>query len=419
MARTIRDASLQTRESRSRLKARGKPYYRAIEEGLHLGYRKPQGRRGSPVAGKWVVRRYIGGQAYSVDTIAPADDFSEANGDTILSFAQAQQKTRERIKAGPLTVHDAVESYLAFLELNRKTAVDARYRAEAFIYPGLGDEKVEALSTEQIRHWHAGLAKAAPRLRTKEGDEQKYREVTEDDEARRRRRSTSNRTLTVLKAALNRAWREGKAASDTAWRRVEPFEDVDAARVRYLSVAEAKRLTNAAESEFRPLVQAALQTGARYGELIRLQVQDFNPDAGTLAIRQSKSGKPRHIVLTEEGQALFKQLARGRLGHDPMLRRSNGEPFGKSHQSRPMVEACKRGKITPRVSFHILRHTWASLAVMNDVPLLVVAKNLGHSDTRMVEKHYGHLADSYIVDAIREGAPRFGFKPDRKVAAIG
>ena len=62
------------------------------------------------------------------------------------------------------------------------------------------------------------------------------------------------------------------------------------------------------------------------------------------------------------------------------------------------------------VGFHGLRHTWASHAVMNGVPLLVVAKNLGHSDTRMIEKHYGHLAPSYIADAIRAGAPKFGFQ---------
>ena len=43
---------------------------------------------------------------------------------------------------------------------------------------------------------------------------------------------------------------------------------------------------------------------------------------------------------------------------------------------------------------------------MNGVPLMVVAKNLGHADTRMVEKHYGHLAPSFIIDAIHAGAPR-------------
>ena len=48
---------------------------------------------------------------------------------------------------------------------------------------------------------------------------------------------------------------------------------------------------------------------------------------------------------------------------------------------------------------------------MNGVPLMVVAKNLGHVDTKMVERHYGHLAPSFVADAIRAGAPRFGFEP--------
>ena len=59
-------------------------------------------------------------------------------------------------------------------------------------------------------------------------------------------------------------------------------------------------------------------------------------------------------------------------------------------------------------NFHGLRHTWASHAVMNGVPLLVVAKNLGHRDTTMVERHYGHMAEDYVVKAIRADAPRFG-----------
>ena len=83
-----------------------------------------------------------------------------------------------------------------------------------------------------------------------------------------------------------------------------------------------------------------------------------------------------------------------------------------------MIEACDRAKIKPRMSFHGLRHAWASLALMNDVPLMVVARNLGHADTRMVEKHYGHLAPSYVAEAIRKGAPQFGFKIDNKVEAL-
>jgi integrase len=84
-----------------------------------------------------------------------------------------------------------------------------------------------------------------------------------------------------------------------------------------------------------------------------------------------------------------------------------------------MDEANERAKISPPINFHGLRHTWASHAVMNGMPLMVVAKNLGHSDTRTVEKHYGHLAPSYISDAVRAHAPRFGATADRKIKKLG
>jgi integrase len=83
-----------------------------------------------------------------------------------------------------------------------------------------------------------------------------------------------------------------------------------------------------------------------------------------------------------------------------------------------MLSAHARAKIKP-VGFNQLRHTWASHAVMNGTPLMIVAQNLGHTDTRMVEAHYGHMAKSYVKDALHKGAPRFGFKADNKVAAIG
>ena len=178
------------------------------------------------------------------------------------------------------------------------------------------------------------------------------------------------------------------------------------------------RLINPCEPDFRALVRAGLETGCRYGELTRLEVCDFNPDASTRAIRQSKTGKPRHVVLTEEGAAFFRRHCAGRSGHELMFRHGNGGAWQKSEQARPMAEACTRAKIEPAISFHILRHTWASHAVMNGVPVMVVAKNLGHADTRMVEKHYGHLAPSFIADAIRAGAPRYRVKDDKRVVPL-
>jgi integrase len=68
---------------------------------------------------------------------------------------------------------------------------------------------------------------------------------------------------------------------------VKPFKGVSSARVRFLSVDQCRRLLNACEpAEFRALVEAALQTGCRFGELCRLRCADFDADAGALAIRQ-------------------------------------------------------------------------------------------------------------------------------------
>jgi integrase len=120
-------------------------------------------------------------------------------------------------------------------------------------------------------------------------------------------------------------------------------------------------------------------------------------------------------VLTDEGIAFFTEHCAGRAG-ELMFSHHAKSPWKKAEQARPMREANLRAKLKPPITFHGLRHTWASLAVMNAVPLMVVAKNLGHKDTRMVEKHYGHLAPSFIADAIRAGAPKFGFEPGNIIA---
>lgn len=282
------------------------------------------------------------------------------------------------------------------------------------ILPDLGDLVVAELTAERLRRWLAAMADSPAQTRSKDGKPQ-YKVEPVTDEDKRRRKSTANRVLTMLKAALNHAFDEGHVSNRDAWgRKLKPFKDVEVARVRYLTIAEAKRLINACDVAFRPPVRAALETGCRYGELTRLEVCDFNPDAGTVTIRKSKKGKPRHVVLTQDGADFFHQHCAGRAGSEVMFSHANGSPWKKSEQSRPMREACDYARITPAVGFHILRHTWASLAVMAGMPLMVVARNLGHVDTSMVERHYGHMAPSFITEAIRANAPRYGVKASKQ-----
>jgi integrase len=421
MARTLKDAILDTRTARTRLTPRGKPYYRVIEEGLHLGYRKPRGRKGKPaVSGKWLLRRYVGEQAYALETIGTADDFADADGVAFLNFKQAQDKARERFKqgahdeagvTGPYTVAAALTDYFEYLRHEKKNTYDAQKRADAFIIPALGKIDCSQIRAKTLRSWHSALADKPPRVRTKTGSKEHQHRADfdpDDDEAKRKRQASANRVLTILKAALNHGFTEKRIASDAEWRRVKSFKHTDPAHIRFLTLAESKRLINAAGEEFRPLVQAALLSGCRYGELCRLQAQDFTEDAGTLSIRKSKSGKPRTIYLTPEGVGLFQTLKFGRAGRDLLLRHKDGRAWGKSEQDRPMKEACERAKIVPPVGFHILRHSYGSLLAKAGVPMKVIAESMGHKNSIMTERHYAGIAGGHVADTIRKHLPKFG-----------
>ena len=136
------------------------------------------------------------------------------------------------------------------------------------------------------------------------------------DDERRARKDSANRVLTVLKAALNHALDRRRVASGDAWQSVKPYRGTTSARIRFLSPEDQVRLVNVCAPAFQCLVRGALLTGARYGELARVRVEDFNATAGTVFIAESKSGKPRHVVLTDEGTALFMELTAGRPAGD-------------------------------------------------------------------------------------------------------
>ncbi|MEL6281007.1 MAG: tyrosine-type recombinase/integrase, partial [Pseudomonadota bacterium] len=383
---------IDSRTARTRLAPRSEPYWRAIAPGESLGYRR--GKAG----GAWVAKRVADGARRQV-ALGPADDGREADGVGAFSYAQALKRAQEwfgaeaRREAGvetggrPCDVDAAVDDYLDWFRANRKSLAETEAAIDRHIRPALGRVRLEKLTRRKIERWLNALAETPRRNRAGRASA-----VEMDEEAQRRRKSTANRVLTILKAALNRAFSEGRVNSDLAWRSVKPFRGVDAARARWLTDEEARRLVNACEPSFRPLVVAALLSGARYGELARLRVSDFIRAAGALEIREAKSGQPRVVYLTDEGMAHFEALCAGRRPEALVFTRTpDGGAWGKSHQQRPLLEACRGAMIEPAVGFHVLRHTYASRAVMRGAPLPVVAAQLGHSDTRMVEKHYAHL----------------------------
>jgi hypothetical protein len=75
---------------------------------------------------------------------------------------------------------------------------------------------------------------------------------------------------------------------------------------------------------------------------------------------------------------------------------------------RGMQVASEVGKLAPSTTFHCLRHTHTPHLVQGGAPLLFVAAALGHRDARMVEKRYGHFAQSHVASVIRAELPTFG-----------
>jgi len=93
-------------------------------------------------------------------------------------------------------------------------------------------------------------------------------------------------------------------------------------------------------------------------------------------------------------------------------------PWRKSDQFRLMREACAAASIVPAVSFHELRHTYGSRLAMRGVPLGVIAAQLGHADTRMTERHYAHLAPSYVAETVRQAFGTLGILADTTVTTL-
>jgi integrase len=393
---------LRSRNARAKLPERSRPYFAHIEDGLSLGYRR--GKRGS-----WIARAYDTEHGYRYSPLDKSNDSVESVG---MSFDQAEKAATAWYKqlaavdagdvaSGPYTVTQLMDDYLKDRQSKkRKDLSHTRYTINSHILPKLGHYDVSKLTRRKVETWRDDLITVD----------------SSDPEKLRKKQATANRIFTILKAALNFGYkhRDNRIATRAAWEKISPFRQVDAPKVRYMSVAECKRLIDACPSDFRRLVRAALYTGCRYSEITHLRVNAFNATSNTLHIAESKSGKSRNIALTDEGTLFFSSVADGKADDDLLFThesgRHKGEAWNHSQQTYWMNDVCKEAKITPAVSFHILRHTYASHLAMNKTPMAVIAAQLGHSDTRMTERHYAHLGQSYVADVVRANLPSFGFE---------
>jgi integrase len=427
MPRLVRAAKLDSAKARETLSActpESGPYWRRLEPGLALGYYKPPG--GAP--GSWWARRRVDGR-YRKERFALADDGSPANGVDVLDYSQAQRlllsEDRAAAESGmprAFTVGDALDYWWTDYESRTRSPVAVSEQAHKVraVRDALGATRVAELTGDAIKAWLAGIVRKGRTVRAVGSNRKELAapEKVDAREVKRRRQATANRRLSVLKAALNQAWKAGKVRCEPVWQRVDPYKNADQARARYLSHGEATRLLNAATPAFRPLVHAAILTGCRWGELREMRCQQFDRESATVAVLHTKAGRDRRVPLTSEGVAFFEQVTAGRDAASLVFPRKNGEAWAPQDQKRPMARACKGAGIAPAVGFHALRHTYGSLLAQEGVSLKVIAAAMGHSDTRMTERHYAHLSHDYVAEQIRDNLPTFAPVPGSNVANL-
>ncbi|MET2825823.1 integrase [Mesorhizobium shangrilense] len=436
MAKRVRDAHLETRTAREKLKARGKPYYKSIGPRLHVGYRK--GKTG----GVWVARLYLGKaegeqgdkkDCYRVQKIGVADDMVDSDGKTILDFWQAQNVARAfqaelSVETEPATgalptVRDAVDAYIAARDARdsrrraRAVRSDASRRLHRYV---LGQGKrgnheavpasplagvgMATLTDEHLSSWRAGLPA----------------ELKE---------TTKQRLVNDLKAALHSQRKQLNSAlvvGDGLKGDVDEPEPV-ARDNQILSDVQIMRLLGAAlqvdgelgwDGDLFRLVVVLNATGARFSQIVRMKVRDCQLSEARLLVPSSRKGKGKggSITIPVEPAVIdaLRPVVTGRANDAWLLERwqhrqvagsirwvrdGRGPWQTSSFIAQPWKAIRERAQM-PTVIAYALRHSSIVRGIRQNLPIRLVAA-AHDTSVAMIEKHYAKWITSGLEEMAR------------------
>ncbi|MFC1818427.1 tyrosine-type recombinase/integrase [Thermodesulfobacteriota bacterium] len=283
-------------------------------------------------------------------------------------------KPKSQRRKNATTFGDFIEKqYLPWADDNKKRPQDDYSRYKSWIKEYLSDKPLNKISSQHIE------------------------QIKKDMKSIGRADATIKQVISLIRHVFNKAIEWGH------WEGVNPCKGIklprlNNARQRFLSYEEADQLLNALNKQNYQLAQIAtlsLYGGLRLGEVLNLRWVDIDRNNDIIFIRDSKSNESRPIFITEPVKNVLDELIPGQP-EEPLFANRFGKPIGwLSKAFGTVVDGIGLNKgITDRrnkVTFHTLRHTYASWAVMSGVPLYVVGKALGHRTLDMTQR-YSHLA---------------------------
>jgi len=230
--------------------------------------------------------------------------------------------------------------------------------------------------------------------------------VGKDDngKALTRRPATVNRRRAFLSGIFSEAERRSYVDRNPVRAATHLPEHND--RLRWLNDTEEERLLGYAPGWFQSIIQVALHTGMRKGELLRLKWADLDFEQRLVRASHTKNHRVRYIPMNQKLYTLLQSIDHfsGPKGPSPYVF-TNPETGSRYKALNGTFErTCERAGFDD-VTFHTLRHTFASRLAQAGIPLNTIRELLGHGDMK-VTMRYAHLAPNNLREAVETLADR-------------
>lgn len=332
----------------------GKTYYQR--------YRDDHGRE----------RQYKIGSA-DILTLAEARKKARSIAAQVL-LGEDPQRHRQELRAMPTLSSFVQTSYLPFAKDVKRSWKTDETLLRLHILPALGRSSLDEISQQMI----AQLVRSSL--------DQGYA------------LGTTNRIVILVRHIFNlaRKWGvPGLETNPTAGLKLAP----ENCRERFLTTDEARRLQDALENDENQVAACAIKllllTGARRNEVLSARWDCVNWTRQTLLVPRSKSGKPRHIKLSNAAINLVRAVPRADGNPYIFASPMTGRPSTSLHF--PWTRIRHRAALEG-FRLHDLRHSFASFLVNNGHSIYVVQKLLGHSQIKTTQR-YAHLSEETLSDA--------------------
>lgn len=208
-------------------------------------------------------------------------------------------------------------------------------------------------------------------------------------------KNSVNKNVACLRAMYNKAIEWGLFHGINPASKIKMFK-FDSKRTRYLEREEISRLLSNCNGHLKDIVEFAINTGMRQGEIFHLKWRDINFNTGIIYALQTKTNEIKEIPMNENVRNVLVRVRK-----DPessyVFPSKDGKPFDNVKKSFKTA-LIKSG--IENFRFHDLRHTFASHLVMSGVDLLTVKELLGHKDLKMTLR-YAHLSCNHKVQAVK------------------